>query len=98
MFVSATTSARSDLRRIAAPKTLLPSETPSSVIGRICFSMTSRSGEQSSFPHGVLLFRAVYRLPPGSGMHDPAESAHLSPTYDALQQHFQTTGRLFSNP
>jgi hypothetical protein len=35
------TSDKSDLRRIAAPKTLLPAATPRSVSGRMSPSMTS---------------------------------------------------------
>src|SRR6476661_3537190 len=47
LLVSATTTDRSDFRRIAAPNTLLPPATPRRVSGTSTFSMTSSRREIS---------------------------------------------------
>src|SRR5690606_32255079 len=58
LLVSATTTERSDFRRIAAPKSLLPRATPAAVTGAMCFSMTSKRREISAALSKPLFLRA----------------------------------------
>src|SRR5690554_1699136 len=59
LLVSATTTDRSDLRRMAAPNSLLPWATPARVIGAMSCSMTSSKRETRSAVFMVMFVRQL---------------------------------------
>src|ERR1700739_3639288 len=69
LFVAATTTDKSDLLRIAAPKILLPDATPARVSGTMSFSMTSSKrgsvGSRSELDSGTIARPHVEMLADG---------------------------------